>query len=305
MFIKIYGEDIRPLYELAEGFEVSFSSFENFAKSYLNSESHPTLYNKMYPKGGAREFESFRINNYIDKISQFFRKEYLNKRWGSNEKRKFKALISKLKVYLKVEKEFHNDDINILLDFFKSISLLENKSNIQMVLFKDLWGLFYKSNPSDTYIKLIDSYFGGRAKRKRFFKARQELTNYQRMDYSDSEFREKLIPKNFNSICRILRSKYEIEKWSFDTFYIAKFNINFNEMKDISELISIIKLADFSKNSAENLERLFPGEGNFSFKTFYRFLEKLGYRKTFSIELSNNGCSEKLLEKFYYTFKNM
>jgi len=62
-------------------------------------------------------------------------------------------------------------------------------------------------------------------------------------------------------------------------------------------------LADFNENSGEDLERLFPGEGDFSFRVFYRFLEKLGYRKTFSIELSNNECSDKLLEKFSTIFK--
>ena len=88
-----------------------------------------------------------------------------------------------------------------------------------------------------------------------------------------------------------------------DTFYLAKFKVNFNEINDIRELISLIRLADFNENSGEDLERLFPGEGDFSFRVFYRFLEKLGYRKAFSIELSNNECSEKLLEKFSSIFK--
>ncbi len=90
-----------------------------------------------------------------------------------------------------------------------------------------------------------------------------------------------------------------------DTFYLAKFNVNFNEIKDIRELISLIRLADFNENSAENSKRLFPGEGNFSFSTFYRFLEKLSYRNAYSIELSNNVCSEKLLEKFSTIFKKV
>lgn len=85
-----------------------------------------------------------------------------------------------------------------------------------------------------------------------------------------------------------------------DTFYLK---VNFNEINDIRELISLIRLADFNENSGEDLERLFPGEGDFNFRVFYRFLEKLGYRKAFSIELSNNECSEKLLEKFSTIFK--
>jgi sugar phosphate isomerase/epimerase len=88
-----------------------------------------------------------------------------------------------------------------------------------------------------------------------------------------------------------------------DTFYFAKFKVNPNEIKDIREFIFLIKMADFNKTLTQEAERLFPGEGDFNFNNFYRFLEKLGYHKAFSIELSNNGCSEKLLEKFSATFK--
>jgi len=88
-----------------------------------------------------------------------------------------------------------------------------------------------------------------------------------------------------------------------DTFYFAKFGVNFNEINDIRNLISLIRLADFSEDDVENLERLFPGEGNFNFNKFYRFLEKLGYHKTFSLALSNNECSKKISEKFSTIFK--
>jgi len=88
-----------------------------------------------------------------------------------------------------------------------------------------------------------------------------------------------------------------------DTFYFAKFDVNFDEISDIRKLIYLIKLADFNEDLVENENRLFPGEGNFNFDKFYRYLEKIGYHRIFSIELSKNGCSEKLLEKFSIIFK--
>ena len=90
-----------------------------------------------------------------------------------------------------------------------------------------------------------------------------------------------------------------------DTFHIGILNLDFNEIKEITNLIFLIKLADFNEDSSENLKRLFPGQGNFDFKKFYRFLEKLGYSKTYSIELSQYQCSEKLLEKFTTIFKKV
>ncbi|MFX1337169.1 MAG: sugar phosphate isomerase/epimerase family protein [Promethearchaeota archaeon] len=88
-----------------------------------------------------------------------------------------------------------------------------------------------------------------------------------------------------------------------DTFYFAKFDVNFEAISDIRKLIYLIKLADFNKDLAEKEKRLFPSEGNFNFDKFHRFLEKLGYHRAYSIELSHNGCSEKLLEKFSTIFK--
>lgn len=110
---------------------------------------------------------------------------------------------------------------------------------------------------------------------------------------------------NLRDAKEVLKPLESLENLGYvvDTFYLAKFNRDFNEIKDIRTLISLIRLADFNENSGEDLERLFPGEGDFSFRVFYRFLEKLGYRKTFSIELSNNECSDKLLEKFSTIFK--
>ena len=88
-----------------------------------------------------------------------------------------------------------------------------------------------------------------------------------------------------------------------DTFYLAQFDVDFNEIIDIKDSIYLIRLADFDQNSLEDANRLFPGEGNFNFTAFHRFLEKLGYHNPFSIELSDNECSEKLLEKISTRFK--
>ena len=88
-----------------------------------------------------------------------------------------------------------------------------------------------------------------------------------------------------------------------DTFYFAKYDIDLNMIKDIKDLIFLIRLADFDEKLSENIKKLFPGEGNFNFNTFHRYLEKLGYHKPFSIALSDHECSEKLLEKISTKFK--
>ncbi|TFG29584.1 MAG: sugar phosphate isomerase/epimerase, partial [Promethearchaeota archaeon] len=90
-----------------------------------------------------------------------------------------------------------------------------------------------------------------------------------------------------------------------DTFHIGILKLDFNEIKEILNFIYLIKLADFNDNSPENQKRLFPGQGSFDFNKFYRFLEKLSYNKTFSIELSQYKCSETLLEKFSAIFKKV
>lgn len=88
-----------------------------------------------------------------------------------------------------------------------------------------------------------------------------------------------------------------------DSFHLGVSNLDFNEINDIKDIIFLIKLADFNDKSIESFKRLFPYDGNFDFKSFYRFLKKLGYKKAYSIELSQNKCSERLLEKFSTIFK--
>ena len=90
-----------------------------------------------------------------------------------------------------------------------------------------------------------------------------------------------------------------------DTFHLGQLDLDFNEIKDILKFIYLIKLADFNEDSLESLKRLFPGQGIFDFNKFYRFLEKMGYNRTYSIELSQYQCSEKLLEKFTTIFKSV
>ena len=90
-----------------------------------------------------------------------------------------------------------------------------------------------------------------------------------------------------------------------DTFQIGILKLDFNEIKEIINLVYLIKLADCNDDAPENQKRLFPGQGIFDFNKFYRFLEKLAYNKTFSIELSQYQCSETLLEKFSAIFKKV
>jgi len=106
---------------------------------------------------------------------------------------------------------------------------------------------------------------------------------------------------------------YENLGYVIDTFHFAKSNADFSQLSDIKDFIFLIQLSDlkYEKSdqddylvSLKNSDRLFPGEGNFDFKSFFKYTEKIGYHSPFSIEVSNNGCSEKLYKKFIRIFKN-
>jgi sugar phosphate isomerase/epimerase len=93
-----------------------------------------------------------------------------------------------------------------------------------------------------------------------------------------------------------------------DTFYFALSNSELNQLNDIKELLFLIQLSDLKYESSSDLtslnesDRLFPGEGNFNLKNFIKFTKRIGYRKSYSIELKQRECSNNLYKKFYKKF---
>ena len=97
-----------------------------------------------------------------------------------------------------------------------------------------------------------------------------------------------------------------------DIFHFIKSKSQLNELKDIKELIFLIQLSDFKFktqediSNLEDLDRVFPGEGDFEYKKFINFAWNIGYRKNYSIELLKNNCSENFSKKkFLRNFKNI
>ncbi len=99
-----------------------------------------------------------------------------------------------------------------------------------------------------------------------------------------------------------------------DTFHFAKSRANLNQLKDIRDLIYLIQLGDLIYDqttqtdeieSNNNQVRLFPGEGDFDFVKFLRFIKKIRVNKPYSIELSKGKCSENFYKKFFRNFKNV
>jgi hypothetical protein len=83
------------------------------------------------------------------------------------------------------------------------------------------------------------------------------------------------------------------------------FNVNFDQLNDIKELLYLVKLADYSENSGSNPKRNLPGQGNFKFLKFYNYLRQIKYKKLFSIDVSTSECFEEFYEKIYNTFKKI
>jgi len=97
-----------------------------------------------------------------------------------------------------------------------------------------------------------------------------------------------------------------------DLFHVKKSGSDYNQLKNIKDHIFLIQLSDL-KYDKENItdiskslvERVYPGEGNFELKDFIKFTQKIGYGKTYSLELSKEECSENLYKKLHiYFLKN-
>lgn len=89
-----------------------------------------------------------------------------------------------------------------------------------------------------------------------------------------------------------------------DMFHFIKSKAEPEQLKDIKRFIFLIQLADLKYDSLEKLSllkdsnRVFPGEGNFDMKKFLFYLNKIGYNKLYSIELSKNECNDYFFYKF-------
>jgi len=79
-----------------------------------------------------------------------------------------------------------------------------------------------------------------------------------------------------------------------DSFHFAKSNAGLNQLNEIKDLIFLIQLSDIN----DDLERIFPGNGNYDVQELINYAKKIGYRDFFSIELSKNSCSKRLYKKF-------
>ena len=94
-----------------------------------------------------------------------------------------------------------------------------------------------------------------------------------------------------------------------DLFHVKKSGSDYNQLKNIKDHIFLIQLSDL-KYDKENItdiskslvERVYPGEGNFELKDFIKFTQKIGYGKTYSLELSKEECSENLYKKLHIYF---
>ncbi len=90
-----------------------------------------------------------------------------------------------------------------------------------------------------------------------------------------------------------------------DTFSLAKNSTDFNQLRDIKEMIWMVQLSDLKYESEDDLleivdsDRIIPGDGSFNWKKFVFLLQKLKYRGKYSLELSQKEYPKKAYEKIY------
>ena len=82
-----------------------------------------------------------------------------------------------------------------------------------------------------------------------------------------------------------------------DLFEFAKSQEKFSQLSDISSLIYLVQLCDLNFTSNQN-HRLPLGMGEYPIRKFVNFLKKIGFRKTYSLELKNYDCSNTLTKLF-------
>ena len=90
-----------------------------------------------------------------------------------------------------------------------------------------------------------------------------------------------------------------------DSFHIAKSESDYSRLKAIKDLIFLIQLSDLKHEnelSSDSFTRIFPGEGDFEFRNFLKFTQKIRYRGAYSIELAKKECLDNLYQKFLKKF---
>ena len=105
-------------------------------------------------------------------------------------------------------------------------------------------------------------------------------------------------------VLNLLESRENVG-YIIDTFSLAKNDIDFDQLRDIKELIWLVQLSDIKYESIDELpeidesDRIFPGNGVFNWKEFIFLLQKLRYKGKYSLELLKKECPKKAHEKIY------
>ncbi|MHA1292590.1 MAG: sugar phosphate isomerase/epimerase family protein [Promethearchaeota archaeon] len=93
-----------------------------------------------------------------------------------------------------------------------------------------------------------------------------------------------------------------------DTFHFAKSTEDISQIYKIKEFLYLIQLSDLIYKDYEDIQylkesdRIFPGEGNFNFNIFLKHMERIGYRKYYSLKLSKKKCSEDIYNRILAIF---
>ena len=107
-----------------------------------------------------------------------------------------------------------------------------------------------------------------------------------------------------NEAIKVVEPLESIENLGFviDSFHIAKSESDYSRLRDINDLIFLIQLSDIKHETSDSIIRVFPGEGDFEFREFLKFTQKIRYSGVYSIELAKEECLENLYQKFLRKF---
>ena len=80
-----------------------------------------------------------------------------------------------------------------------------------------------------------------------------------------------------------------------DVYHFASNQTDLNQLEDIKDVLFLVQLCDIDQEAKEdpqkeaNPDRLFIGEGNYNLKNFINFTQKIGYRRTYSLEIDKEN----------------
>jgi len=231
---------------------------------------------------------------------------------------KLKDIVETLEIFnLKVFSIFHLKDFSLCSEKDYKTKVL--KSLMQM------FNLCYKLesnliivNPSKLELSSEDNLIPKRRVINRTIKRLEDLSKkaYNEDINLGFEFLSDSSISTLNDAIEVLEpfESQENVGYILDTFHIAKSESDYSQLKNIKEFIFLIQLSDLKYDkedvsdiltSLKDAKRVFPGEGNFELKSFLKFTQKIGYSKVYSIELSEDKCSDNLYKKFKMKFKNI